>query len=195
MSLNYGGSYLSRLSSKSPDLIIAQAVRETISLAETEFSPMTFEGPWTTGGLGISVLGPRNVGATNQASSLQGGVAGSGAWGVTAVTASTWTNWINLSIDNRIFIIVTGVFNRSSTPNITALKIFANGQDLPVITLEEMYTFEEQKAYFTQPVIIQPGNVLQIQVFSPITLAGIPAEQIGLTGYIVGKRAYLIATA
>jgi len=192
---NYPGPYLTRISHKSPDALIQESVSRTIQAAMQKFDEKLFEGPWTTGGLGIVSINPRNIAATNQATGLQGGVAGSGAWGVTAVTASTWTQWINLSIDDRIFLVVTGIMTRSPAPNITAIKPYANGQDLPQVSIEEMYTFEESKAYFTEPIIISPGNIFRIDVLSPVTLAGIPSEQIGLMGYTIGKRAYLINTA
>lgn len=190
--MSFSGSYLTRLSDKRPDQAIASKVQTAIALAADLFKPERFEGVWSKGGLAITTLGPKHVAATNQASSLQGGVAGSVAWGITAVTASTWTNWISLNVDDRAFQVVTGIFNKSPNPNITRIQPALNGQDMPIIDIEEMYTLEEPKAYFTEPYIVSPSNKHQIQVLSPVTLAGVPSEQIGLMGYVIGKRAYLI---
>lgn len=192
--MSYIGSYFSRISDKRPDGAIASSVADAIRLATDLFKPDRFEGVWTKGGLGITTLRPRDIAATNQAASLQGGVAGSMAWGVTAVTASTWTDWVNLNTDDRAYQVVTGIFNRSANPNITHIKPFLNGQDLPIINIEEMMVKEEPVAYFTEPYIVSPSNNHRIQVLSPVTLAGVPSEQIGLMGYIIGKRSYLIQT-
>ena len=190
--MSFAGSYLTRLSDKRPDAAIDAAVRQAIALAEDLFKPDKFTGTWSVGGLGITTIRPKDIAATNQSSGLQGGVAGSGAWGVTAVTASTWTNWVSLNVDDRAYQVVTGIFNKTPQPYITNIKPFLNGQDMPIISVEEMHVWEEQKAYFTNPYIVSPANKHQIQVWSPVTLAGVPSEQIGLMGYIIGKRAYLI---
>ena len=185
-------SYLARLSDRRPDEAINKAVQLATTKALSQFTPDVFEGPWSKGGLAITTLSPKHVAATNQASSLQGGVAGSGAWGVTAVTASTWTSWIDLQTDDRAYQIVTGVLNRSPAPYITLMQPFLNGNDQPIISLEEMYTWDLARAYLMEPYIISPANQHKIEVFSPVSLAGVPSEQIGLLGYVVGKRAYLI---
>ena len=185
-------SYLARLSDKRPDIAIDKSVQLAIQKALEAFTPDTFEGPWSKGGLAITTLTPKHVSATNQATGLQGGVAGSGAWGITAVTASTWTNWISLQTDDRAYQVVTGVLNRSPAPNITLAQPFLNGNDQPIFSLEEMYTWDLARAFLMEPYVISPANQHKVQVFSPVTLAGVPSEQIGLLGYVVGRRAYLI---
>ena len=189
-------SYLINITDKKPDGMIAQALADTIRQATEYFKPDSFGGFWSKGGLAVTVLAPRHVAASNNNSgTLNGGVAGSSAWGVTAVTASTMTNWININVDSRAYQIVTGIFNLTPNAKITAIKPILNGQEMPLIDISEMYNYVIPRAYFSEPYIISPTNTHQIQVLSPVTLAGVPSEQIGLTGFIVGKRAYAIATS
>ena len=193
--MSYTGSFYANETHRSADGIIHAAVQKTIGLAMTQFSPEKFDGPWSRGGLGISPIRPKDVAATNQTTGLQGDVAGSLAWGVTAVTASTYSSWIDLNIDSRIYLVVTGIFNKTPNPQITHVKFFANGQDLPVLNIEELGLLEDPRVWFQEPIIITPTNNFKVDVTSPVTLAGVPSEQIGLLGYTVGKRAYLISTS
>lgn len=186
-------TYLMRLSDQRPDRAIDAAIKATIAEAMALFAPAKFEGPWTKGGLGIVNLRARDIAQTNQSTGLQGGVAGSAIMAVTAVTVSTWTNWLNLQTDDRAFQIITGVFNRSATPHITHIQPFVNGQDQSIISIEEMYTWDMQRAWFIKPYIITPGNLHKVQVLTDTTIAGVPAERIGLMGYTLGRRTYLIA--
>ena len=119
-------------------------------------------------------------------------VAGSAAWGVTACTVSTMTSWINLNIDSRLFIVWTGIFNRTNDPHITHLKPTANGQEMSLISIEEMYSFARSTAWLVKPMTVRPKNQLQIQVLTDATIGGVPSEAIGLVGVSVATRSYLI---
>ena len=186
-------TYLVRLTDKRPDAAINAAVGEVIGDALELWKPLRYEESWPKTGFGITNLTARAVAATNQVTGLAGGVAGSAVWGVTAVTVSTWTDWINLAIDDRSYHIVIGVFNRTQNPSITHIRPRANGEDLPQISLEQLYNWDLSEAYFTKPYAVRPGNNHTVRVFTERTIAGVPAERIGLLGYVVAKRAYLIA--
>lgn len=186
-------TYIMRLSDKRPDAAIEAAIRTAIADAQLgAFKGLQFEDYQPRTGFGISGLRARDIAQTNQATGLQGGVAGSAAFGVTAVTVSTWTDWINLSIDDRSYHIVVGVLNRTSTPHITHIRPRVNGEDLPIINLEWMYTWDMVQAFLAQPYIVRPGNNHTMRVFTDATIAGVPAERIGLIGYTLAKRTYLI---
>lgn len=186
-------SYFMRLQARLPDAAVAQAVQKAIADGVKTWQ-IPFQNEYPDTGFGIVPLTAKAVAATNQASGLQGaGVAGSGAWGVTAVTVSTWTDWVNLTIDDRTYHVVGGIFNRTSAPHIVRIRPKANGQDLPALDIEQVYTWEETQAYLEQPYIVRPGANHTMRVFTDATIAGVPAEKIGLLGYLLAKKAYLIA--
>jgi len=189
-------SYWDRIqtfSGKQNEGVLESLVQAMITDAiQGPFSGLPYEGEFPKIGFGVSNLRSRDVAQTNQGSGLFGGVAGSGVWGVTAVTVSTWTDWINLAIDNRSYHLVAGVFNRSTTPSIVRIRPKTNGEDQPQIDLEAAYNFEEPLFWIEQPYAVRPGNNHTVRVYTERTIAGIPAERIGLHGFVMAKRAYLI---
>lgn len=184
-------SYLLRMTQRAPDAAIAQMVKATIANAIETWS-LPFQDEYPATGIGIAPISARDVAGTNQSSGLQGGVAGSASWGVTAVTASTWTDWINLSIDDRTYHVVTGIFNRTKTPSINLIKPAANGNTMPALNIEQLYTWDLIQGYIEQPYAVRPGANHTMRVSTEKTIAGIPAERIGLLGFLIAQRAYLI---
>lgn len=186
-------SYFMRLQARLPDAAVAQAVQLAIINAKQTWQ-IPFQQEYPDTGFGIAPITAKNVAATNQATGLQGtGVAGSSAWGITAVTVSTWTDWVNLTIDDRTYHIVGGFFNRTAAPHIVRIRPKANGQDQPALDIEQVYLWEEIQGYLEQPYVVRPGANHTIRVLTDATIAGVPAERIGLLGYMLAKKAYLIA--
>jgi hypothetical protein len=191
---NYGGSYwdYGKSSQSTPDAAINTAVQGAIDDALQNFAPLQFDGEYPKGGFGISVLRPKDLAVTNQAAvALQSSVFSSILWGpISATTASVWSDWINLNIDNRLYVIVTGVWYAEPTPNITAIRMKANGEDLPTIDIEELQTYDVGYMFLEKPIIVKPGNALNVRYVPAVTKT--TRENIGLLGYSLAKRAYLI---
>lgn len=190
-------TYLLRLTDKHPDAVIDAAVAEAIQNATVRFQPLQFEFEYPRTGFGITTLTPKAVAASNQGTGLQGtGVVSSTIWGVSTLAANTWADWININVDDRIYIVVTGVFNRTSTPQISNIRFKANGEDLPWVNLDQMYNWEVSQAYLQRPLIISPTNNFTVRAIAEKAItgaSGVPAERIGLLGYILAKRTYLIS--
>ena len=186
--------YLMELTDFRPDIEIQKALASAIAQAQRQFN-QPFEGPYPRQGIGFANLRARDVAFSNQSSGLQGGVQGSHVWGVSAATADTLKAWINLNIDDRLFVVWTGLFNRTGTPHITHIKPTANGQELPLMSIEEIYTWERTLAYLTKPMIIIPKNQFRLDILTDATISGAPAERIGALGYAVASRSYLIRTS
>lgn len=104
--------------------------------------------------------------------------------------ASTWETWINLQIDNRIYTVITGLFYIENAINITAVQFQANGEVLPVIDIEELQAYQVSNVWLEKPIIIKPGN--NFQAFYVAKNTKTAAENLGLMGYTIAKRAYLI---
>jgi hypothetical protein len=191
---SYGGSYwdFGKSTLANPDAAINQAVQAAISDALQNFAPLTFDGEYPRTGFGITVLRPKDLAVTNQATAaLQASVASSVIWGpISATTTSAWADWINLNIDNRIYAIITGVWYAEPTPNITALRIKANGEDLPVIDIQELQTYDVGYMFLEKPIIVKPGNAVNVRYLGVAVKS--TRENIGLMGFTLAKRAYLI---
>ncbi len=181
-----------RVTDKRPDAAIDQLIAAVAADARVTWN-LNYEGQYPKTGFGITNLRARDVTFTNQVSGLQGNVAGSAVWGVTAVTVSTWTDWINIPIDDRCYQIVTGIFNRSSFPSITHMRMRINGEDQAQMCLEPLYTWDQPHAWLEKPYAVRPAANHTVRLLTERTIAGVPAEKIGLLGYTVGKRTFLIA--
>ena len=189
-------TYLLRLTEKRPDAAIDAAVAEAIANATVRFQPLVFEYEYPRTGFGITALTPKSVAATNQTTGLQGGVVSSTIWGVSTLSANTWTDWININVDDRIYLVVTGVFNRTQTPQISNIRLKANGEDLPWVNVDQMYNWDLSQAYFQRPLIVSPTNNFTVRAIAEKAItgaSGVPAERLGLLGYILAKRTYLIS--
>jgi len=191
---NYGGSYWDngKSTESTPDAAINTAVVNAIADAATNFSPLQFDGEYPTKGFGITILRPKDLAVTNQATAaLQSSVFSSIVWGpISATTASVWSDWINLNIDNRAYVVVTGVWYAEPTPNITAIRFKANGEDMPVMDLEELQTYDVGYMFLEKPIAIRPGNAINVRYVPTTTKT--TRENIGLLGYTLAKRAFLI---
>ena len=187
--------YFATLENKRPDAAISTLLAYVVNDATTNyFKGQVYEGEWPNTGFGITNIRACDVARSNQnPGNLNGNVAGSSIWGVTAVTLSTWTDWVNLTIDIRSYHVPVGVFNRTLVPHVIRVRPRASGQDLPSVDLENLYAFEDQAwAYLSKPYSVAPGKNHTIRVLTDATISGTPAERIGISGYIVATQAYLI---
>ena len=189
-------TYLAQVSNVSPDAAIQAAVKAAIASA-VDLWKLPFEGAWPRNGIGIAPLSARAVAATDASTSIQSNVLGSAMWGIgTSISASTWTDWINLTIHKNVYIVWTGLRNLTQVPKVQSLGVKANGQDLPRLDITQMYSWQEPQAYLHKPIVIRPENNFTVRVLSAEGIAApqtIPYEQIGLLGYLVAKNSYLFS--
>lgn len=181
---------LIRLTEKRPDKEIINTVKDAVKDAMAKWSE-NYEGEYPKTGFGVTNLRPRDVALTNAATGVQGSCASSIYWGLISITtASAWGDWINLTIDDRAYLVVTGIFNLDSNPQITNLRFKANGEDLPAMNIEELYSWDLARAYLSKPFFVRPENNLTVRYVGQSTKTAV--ERIGLLGYCIAKRSYLI---
>lgn len=166
---------LLRISDERPDNEIRQAVDVAVTEAASEFSPLKFEGEYPTSGFGISEIRPRHVGIAAD------------YWQATITTS--YADWINTTVSDNAYLVVTGIFNNTLQPQTSELSPSANGNDMPRVNIEQMYTFDMAKAWLPKPFVVKANGNITIQA---IAKQG-QTEQIGLLGYTIAKRSYLIA--
>jgi len=186
---------LLRLTDKRPDADIDEAVQATIAHAKNLWAPLQFEGEFPVNGFGISNIRPIHV----QSTTLEiPAISNRCVWATCQVVSSTFTDWINVTVDEDSYLIITGIFSLEATGAVTEIAATANGVDLPPINIEELYGWDLASAYFTKPFVVKPKSQLKIQLYgSTASVYGAALNQatkikIGLLGYCVGKRAYLI---
>lgn len=165
---------LLNISDERPDQEISRLVSATINEACKEWS-LPYEGEFPLTGVGISELRPRHVGISTD------------YWQMTGTTS--WADWVNTTVSDNAYLVVTGIFNLTIDPHVTAIYPRANGLDMPRMHIEQMYAFEEPRAFFTKPYAIKADGNITIQTISDIA----QTEKLGLLGYCIAKRAYLIA--
>ena len=168
---------LLQLTDERPDEEIRQLVLATIADAEAEWAPLKYEGEYPENGIGITIMRPRHVGlATDK-------------WQMTVTTA--WADWINKTLGDNNYEIITGLFNLTIDPATTELYPSANGKDMPRFNIEQLYALDLARAWFTKPFAVKANNNLTIQAIGRV----MQTERLGLMGYTLAKRSYLLTAA
>ncbi len=180
------GFDLLKVTDKRPDAEIDKLVDAVIADAKSAWAPETFDGEYPKTGFGIGILRPKDVQVSKGAA--QAGAVGSIYWGASITAASTWQDWFNITTSTDCYIIVTGIQCLDATPNVTAIRPYIDGEDMPVIHIEQIYAWDEAKGWFSKPFAVKPGKSFKMRVVAKN--AGIAS--IGLLGYVVAKRGYLI---
>jgi hypothetical protein len=180
------GFDLLKLTDKRPDAEINSLVDAVIADAGATWGPEKFDGEYPKSGFGIGILRPKDVQVED--GSAESGAVGSIYWGASIAAASTWQDWINISTSEDCYIIVTGIFCLDATPNVTAIRPYIDGEDMPVIDIEQLYSWDEAKGWFSKPFAVKPQKSFKLRIVGKT--AGV--AKIGLLGYVVAKRGYLI---
>lgn len=177
---------LLRLTDKRPDAEIDKLLKETVDDGEIEWKPLKYEGQYPTSGFGITELRPLVLyGGTvnNLISSLTWGVS------LTAGTASTYFTWFDVTLTDQAYAMPTGVFDLEPTPQVIEMGPSANGLDLPTVNLEQLYALDMARAWFEKPFAARPNNNFKVELVARVATG---TERIGLLGYLIAKRSYLI---
>jgi len=170
------------------DAIVANAVATCVADAENLWAPEVFDGPFPKNGFGIAKL--RAVDFGYMASALNTSYIGNvtNIWSYSCTNAAAWNTWIVTTLSTDCYVVITGFFNLDAAPDVEALKFIADGIEYPIIDLTEMDAFDVADAYWAHPIIVRPTKKLQVSLKCRTT----GTKFIGLLGYVVAKRSYLI---
>lgn len=169
---------------KRPDAAIDAKVREVIADAETLWEPEKFQGEFPQRGLGIRRLRPMDC----VAATFSGGMAATHYWSYSIATAATWETWIDVVLSDSCYVVVTGIFSLDATPNVTMVKFEIDGKEYPVNNIEEIYALDVARVYFNVPIAVRPEKRMTIKIIGKAAGTG----SLGLLGYAIAKRSYLI---
>ena len=166
-----------------PDAEIDRLLKSTVADAEQEWAPLKYEGQYPTSGFGITELRPIifKGGATDNIPSSE-------YWAASIAASLTWQTWFDLTLTDMAYVMPTGVFNSEVSPMVTELRPSANGQDLPTVNIEQLYVLDWTRGWFEKPYAARPSNNVKMDIVSRNAVV----ERIGLMGYLLAKRSYLI---
>lgn len=179
---------LIRLSNQRPDNEIQQAIQKAVNMAKQEWGQLNYEGEYAKSGFGITILRPKDLNVAS-GSTVTGTAQGSVGWYYSIATASTWTTMIEVDTEDDLYLIIEGVMSRMASPSVLQVKFTVNGEELPIINIEEMYTWDLARAYLSKPFIVKPKSNFK---FEAIGSKASTAELFGLLGHIIAKRSRLI---
>lgn len=182
MPLNYPVLYKSQ--DARADQIVSNAVAVAIKDATTMWQNEVFDGVFPNSGFGIKRLEKFDIcrGEQNTYTPF------SNSWVMSIATAKTWETYIDATLSDSAYVIITGVFEFDPAPDVTAIKITADGVEYPIIDLQEVFGWDVATAYFSHPVIIRPKKKITINLRAET--AG--QKKFGFLGFVVGTRSYLI---
>jgi len=172
---------LLRNTDKKPDAAIEMLKQAVISEAAGKWNE-SFDNEYPKHGFGIAELAPYH---------LQSGGAGwgnSNFWSVSIAATTTWQDWINITMTDAVYAINTGLFNREATPITTHMRVRAGGEDMPTMNIEQMATLDIARVFYEKPYAVRASDPYTVRVKADNT--GI--ERLGLLGYAIARRPYLI---
>jgi len=104
-----------------------------------------------------------------------------------SLTANTWVKEIGHELANDEFVAFVGVQNQTDDPQVIGIKFKvgsagATTRDLQMI--ESLYTEDNFKALFKEPIIYKANEYIYIEYYAKTTVAA-GGEKIGLIAFIV----------
>lgn len=168
-----------RIINRSPESAIQNTIDEQVKLANEDWK-LSYDGEHPKGGMALVTLRPYHVDNTAHTLPDAGGYE---TWNIVIATAYTWQNWISTTIDQKVYIVVTGIFNRTQNPSVTELKFTADNLTLAVQNCEMMYCWEEQVAFFSAPFGVKKEKAFTARCYGRRA----QTEMLGLTGFAVVK--------
>lgn len=167
------------------DQIVANAVATAITDAESLWAPEKFDGVFPVKGFGIRKLSAIELGGKS-GTSLVGPYSYMWLWSV--ATASTWETYINETLSDSCYVVITGIYELDASPDVEAIKIIADGIEYPLIHLTEMYGWDVALAHISHPIIVRPEKAIKIKAKART----VGQKHLGFLGYTIAKRSYLI---
>lgn len=175
-----------RYSTRRPDAAINAAVAKCVRDAEALWEPEKYQGEWAEGGIGIRRLVPLDF---RKSSSAGFGDNMSGfAWTYSIATASTYETWIDATLSDSSYVVITGLFSLDAVPNVRMIKFTIDGKEYAPINFEELYALDVARVWLETPIIIRPEKTVETKMMGGAAGTG----SLGLLGYAVGKRSYVI---
>lgn len=172
------------VTAQSPDKIVYDTLKQVIEeIVSTDWKELKYEGEYPQTGFGIQEIRPHHFGLISDAYAVWQTTVAAG------LTAYTWNDWFGtVSVNQDAYIVITGFFNLTAGPTITAIKVTANGNELPVMHIEYMYGLEEARIWLKKPLVLKPKSTVKIELYTTTATQ----NKFGLLGFTIAKRSYLI---
>ncbi len=104
------------------------------------------------------------------------------------VVAGTNSNAINTTLKNKFLVVIFGIYNLSTDPQVTEVVFRTPQQTVDDIYLEDMYQYDNPAVLLDNPIVYQPGSTPQIDL---VAKGANEAEKIGFLGIVVAPKGNL----
>jgi len=95
---------------------------------------------------------------------------------------------INTSLDDKTLVVIYGIYNLSTTPQVTELIFGTTAKTVEDVYIEDMYMYDNKEVILEEPVVFQPGSSPLIKA---VAKGANTAEKLGFKGFVVepsGRR-------
>jgi len=104
------------------------------------------------------------------------------------VSAGTNSNAINATLKNKFLVMIFGIYNLSTDPQVNEVVFRTPQQTVDDIYLEDMYQYDTPAVLLDEPIVYQPGATVQIDL---VAKGANSAEKIGFLGIVVAPKGNL----
>ena len=108
------------------------------------------------------------------------------------VSAGTNTNAVNASLKDKFLVLIFGIYNLSTNPQVTEVTFKTPQQTIDTIYIEDMYQYDQPAVLLEEPIVYQPGSTVQIDL---VAKGANTAEKLGFLGVVVAPKGVLIENA
>ena len=115
------------------------------------------------------------------------------------LTTNEWTfnvaagenDIINHTLDDKTLILIYGIFNLSTDPQVTEVKFGTPANTIEDVYIEDMYMYDYPAVILDSPIVFEPGKTIQIKA---IAKAANTAEKLGFLGIVIEPAGRNIGT-
>ena len=104
------------------------------------------------------------------------------------VAAGKNSNAVNATLKNKFLVVIFGVYNLSTDPQVTEVVFRTPQQTLDDVFIEDMYQYDTPAALLDEPIVYQPGATIQIDL---VAKGANTAEKFGFLGVVVAPKGNL----
>lgn len=89
---------------------------------------------------------------------------------------------VNTQLDDKTFIVIAGIYNLSTDPQVTELKFGTAAKTVEDVYIEDMYLYDTPATMLDEIVAFQPGSTALIKAVAKGANAN---EKLGFIGFVV----------
>ncbi len=113
-------------------------------------------------------------------------------WGFTVATSLGWNTLVNTdTIDDNMFVCISGIFTEESTPTVHSIRITRAGSVSRWWNVQRVGLQDDNEMHIDDPIIIDQNTTVTIEGYNARTTTTTD-EEIGFIGCVAEKRGMTI---